>query len=349
MIINPLSVSALTLDGLSLGLSAVTAAGTLFMLPAMRKTPASGEQMTIRENRLYLLFWMGAVLLILRFASWPMFYYTLHSFIPEIEGAMCIFGVRNLLPTLTRLVEILKPLLFFLGLVWLVLFRFERFGAKNSTIGRQGQAVVLILLLLCSLSALTESFCSVWLWLQSSAELAVSCCTTVTDIPDRFTVWIPQSLLGSGYSQLLWYLFFGMNLLLIAQGILCQRKMAAQAQSTPLWLWLLFVLTLLNMVTGLFSFIEVIAPRLMGLPFHHCMYCMVQKVADGPLLMALFVVGNFAFAACLPVFLVSRKWTKESVLHKGIQTLLFIGLLGVSGSAVMVAAHLLAERIGGHG
>ena len=174
MIINPLSVAALTVDGLSLGLAGVTAAGALAMLPALGKAITTGERLTLQENRLYLLFWMGAVLLLLRFAAWPLFYFTLHSFIPEIEGAMCIFGARNLLPTLTRVLELVKPLLFFLGLIWLVLFRFERFAYKQESDSRKGQNRVFFLLLFCSLAALVDSGGSVWLWLQSSAELAVS-------------------------------------------------------------------------------------------------------------------------------------------------------------------------------
>lgn len=345
MIINPLSVAALTVDGLSFGLAAATAAGALAMLPALGKSLSTGERLTLQENRLYLLFWMGAVLLILRFVAWPLFYFTLHSFVPEIEGAMCIFGARNFLPTLTRVLELVKPLLFFLGLIWLVLFRFERFASKHDSGNRKGQSRVLFLLLFCSLASLVDSGGSVWLWLQSSAELAVSCCTTVTDIPDRFTVWVPQSIFGPIYSQLLWYLFFGTNLLLIIQVVLCYRKSLTGAVSTP-YLLVLFVLGLLNSVIGLFSFIEVIAPRLMGLAFHHCLYCMVQTVADGPLLLALFVVGNFAVTACLPIRLLAVNWTQEEALNKGIQLLLFIGLSGVSGSTIMVIAHLLAERIG---
>ena len=345
MIINPLSVAALTVDGFSLGLAGATTAASLVLLPGFARAPQSGEQMTILENRMYLLFWMATVLLLLRFAGWPLFYYTLHSFIPEIEGAMCIFGARNLLPTLTRTLEVLKPFLFFLGLIWLALFRFERFSSQTGRRNRAGQLTVWGVLLICSLVALADSTGSVLLWLQSSAELAVSCCTTVTDIPDRFTVWIPQSLFGPAWSLLLWYLFFIANLLLIAQILLCYRLSRTSVPATG-QLLVLFLLALINTVCGLFAFIEVIAPRLMGLTFHHCMYCMVQTVADGPLLMILFVVGNFAAAACLPIILLARQWAQAEPLNKGLQQLLFAALLGVSGAVTLVAAHLLAERLG---
>jgi len=344
VIVNALSVAALTVDGLSTGLAGLTVAGAVFGM-ASSVRDSTGERLTLQENRLYLLFWMGAVLLVLRFAAWPLFYVTLHSFIPEIEGAMCIFGARNLLPDLTRVLEICKPLLFFLGLIWLLLFRFERFAEKHDTHERKGQGRVLFLLLLCSVLALVDSGGSVFLWLKSSAELAVSCCTTVTDIPDRFTVWLPQSIFGPKYSGLLWFLFFGVNLLLVTQAAFCYRKTLSGAVPVP-YLIFLFVSSLLNTVVGLFAFIEVIAPRLMGLAFHHCLYCMVQKVTDGPLLMALFIVGNFSVAACLPVYLLARNWTQAEPLNKGIQMLLFIGLLAVSGSGIMVVAHLLAENIG---
>ncbi len=340
MIVNPWTVSALSLDTVSAGLGLITVGLCVKQLSASRPgNQESGEGLALIENRLYLLFWLGAVFLLLRFLAWPLFYLTLHSLIPEISGAMCIFGARNLQPTLSRALELIKPLLFYAGLVWLLVFKLERFGnrAGSESIARRSS---LILLCLCCIAGLADSIGSVVLWLRSNAELAVSCCTTVTDIPSRFTVWIPESLFGSEYARLLWILYFACNaVLILATFFVRSRLQKGTLPGTPLIV--LFFVVLVNCVIGTFAFIEVISPQLMGLPFHHCLYCLVQNVMDAPIFVALFILGNSAAAAISPVWLLARKWAEPTALKILLSSCLLIAALCLSGSLLMVITHLL--------
>ena len=340
MIVNPWTVSALSLDTVSAGLGLITAGLCVKQLCASRPgSQESGEGLALIENRLYLLFWLGAVFLLLRFLAWPLFYLTLHSLIPEISGAMCIFGARNLQPTLSRVLELIKPLLFYAGLVWLLVFKLERFGnrAGAESIARRSS---LILLCLCSIAGLADSIGSVVLWLRSNAELAVSCCTTVTDIPSRFTVWIPESLFGSEYARLLWILYFACNAVLILGTLIVRSRLQKGALPGSSFIVLFFVV-LVNCVIGTFAFIEVISPQLMGLPFHHCLYCLVQNVMDAPLFVALFILGNSAAAAVFPVWLLAKTWAETTALKTLLSSCLLIAALCLSGSLLMVSTHLL--------
>ncbi len=343
MIINPWSVSALTIDLLSTALAGAAVISGIRLLTADQSgEELSGQSVTSREDRMYLAFWLGAVLLAVRFLAWPLFYLVLHSFISEIEGAMCIFGTRNMLPVLTRFLELLKPLLFFTGLVWLVLFRLERFATlsgKSSPAGR----FILAMFVLCSLTALVDSAASAVLWMRSSSELAVSCCTTVTDIPSRFTVWMPVSLFGPAYERPLWYLFFILNGLSATLLILAYR--AVDRVRSPLVLYsLVGLLSLANCIVTVIAYIEVIAPELMRLPFHHCLYCMVQNVIDAPVFVALFIIGTCSAVAVFPVWLCARSWVRKDALVSAVQTLLLTGFLCLSGSVLMITLHLLVPR-----
>ncbi|MEN8191076.1 MAG: hypothetical protein ABFS19_14610, partial [Thermodesulfobacteriota bacterium] len=203
MIVNPWTVSCLSLDALSsgVGLAALALGAKQLAVITAGRSEESGESTAREEDHLYLLFWLGAVFLVMRFLAWPLFYLSLHSIVDEVIGAMCIFGTRNLLPTLTRVIELIKPLLFYCGLVWLILFRLERFDCKAGQ-NKKGRITSLLLLIVCLVVGLVESTGSVILWIMTDPELAVSCCTTITDIPSRFTVWVPQALFGPGFSSL---------------------------------------------------------------------------------------------------------------------------------------------------
>ncbi len=336
MIVNPLSATALTLDLLSTGLAAVTAVKTAALLFGRENRESSPERIAGREDRLYLVFWMGAVLLIIRLALWPFFYVVLQSFVPEVEGTMCIFGVRNLLPRLARTLELIKPLLFFLGLVWLLLFRLERFGRS----ARDGRSMP-VLLLVCALIGLAEAGGSVVFWLRSSADLAVSCCTTITDIPTRFTVWVPLALFGPQFDPPLWFGYFGMNLLVIISAMWVRQRLRPETAAHSL-LWGVALAALINGVVSTLAFIEVIAPRLMEMPFHHCIYCFAATVADAPLILGLFILGSFLLMAAWPLSVLAAPWALASERDRLRRSLLQYGALFLAGSCFMVAVHLVA-------
>lgn len=341
MIVNPFSVSALTIDIVSFGLAVVTVVKTVEQLSGRSaQIPKTGEIYTARENQRYLLFWLGVVLLTIRLLSWPFFYLVMQSFVREVTGAMCIYGATKLLPRLTLFLECVKPLLFFLGTIWLILFGLERLSRDRSAMREKAVTTMLVLLLSCAVLALIDAGGSVYLWIRSSAELAVSCCTTITDIPSRFTVWIPEAVLGQTYERPLWYGYFIVNAIMLIMGAVgCLQVLKSKISLLPF-----LILSCLAFLAGgvtLLAMIELVAPTLMGLSFHHCIYCFVQDVLDGVLILVLVVVGSFSFMALSPVYLLARSWTEKTLLKRVMLLLMSTGMLGLSGSLLMVSVHLL--------
>jgi len=210
MIVNPWTVSSLSLDIASAGLGLIAIIGAVkqFRTTVMR-LPETGERLAESEDRLYLLFWIGAVFLFLRFLAWP-----------------------------------------------LLVFRLERFFYQAGS-GSKARRSSLLLLSFCLVAGLVDSIGSATLWIRSNSELAVSCCTTITDIPSRFTVWIPTSLFGHEYQTLLWGLFYGVNILLIGIALTMSRQVGKGVLKLPSFFFLLS-LALVNTITGTFAFIEVI-------------------------------------------------------------------------------------------
>ena len=341
MIVNPYSVTALTIDSLSVVLATVTLVKTKEHL--FRRTgpgPDTGEQYTMRENQRYLLFCLGESMLVIRLFSYPFFYLVMASFVGKVDGAMCIYGATKLFPGLTLFLEVIKPLLFFLGGVWIMLFGLERMNQGGLGQADRPAATMLILLLGCAGLTLVEAGGSIVLWLRASAELAVSCCTTITDIPSRFTVWIPEAILGPDFVKPLWYGYFGFNgLMLLLGGVGWFR--VSRGKAGVLMFTLLSCLAICCGGITLLAMIELVAPGLMGLSFHHCIYCFVQDVLDGALILGLVMFGTFGFLALLPVFLLARSWTERRRLDRVLSWLLGLGMIGLSGSLLMVSIHLL--------
>lgn len=343
MIVNPYTITALVLDGVSLGLAAATAIRATQVLVKGRRGDSreTGEELSARERDIYLLFWLGSVLLILRGMAWPFFYLVLNSYIHEITGAMCIFGATKLLPNLTQFLEITKPVYFFLGLISILLFRLERFACRDGAVfSRQGRLVIGWLMLLCGLVGAVEVAASLGLWLKASPEFAVSCCTIISDIPTRFTVWIPATLFGPQYQMLLWYLYFGANIFVVMFGLYIYRS--EQIKHMPkLSLGISGAAALFSGLITILAFIEIIGPNVMGLAFHHCIYCLVQLVPDAPLFLGLLIIGTFCLMSGLPVWWLAESWAEKELLEKSVTTLLFYGIIAISGSLLMVTVHLL--------
>ena len=132
------------------------------------------EERQTLETRSYLLVLIACVALIIRLIGWPFFYLVLWSFVPEISGAMCIFGVTNVKPLLTTSMEIWKPFSFFLMGAWLITHTLDRATKKADLLKRK----LLIFSIIAPL-VIIESIMEIWLIIHISPSITVSCCTTV--------------------------------------------------------------------------------------------------------------------------------------------------------------------------
>lgn len=303
------------------------------------KMATSLEEKSRIENQSYLLFLIAMVVLIIRLLNWPFFYATLHSFIDDIEGAMCIFGVTQVRPQFTKFQEILKPVVFFLIGAWLLIHTLDLATKTSPLMGRK-----LLFLSLLSILVIVDSIGDLILIMTIKPGFLVSCCTTVTDISTRPTRTTPESLLGPEYAQVLEVLYFIFNFILLGlvSFMLWGKRLNRISRWTRMSLFLIFLFAIVNGFLFILAQIEILAPKIMGLPYHHCLYCLWQYIPDSIVMFIFFIMGTFAVGWGFTTEVIARKGEAALILPrylKGIYLFTFFCLLA---SLMIVVIHLLA-------
>jgi hypothetical protein len=331
MILNALSITMIFIGAVSV-LLALWGGISSLILCRKWKRPSRPEEKTSLEDRSYLVFLIMVIVLLIRLINWPLFYVTLQSFISDIEGAMCIFGVTQVKPGLTRFLEFLKPIIFFLIGGWLILHLLDR-STKTSPLMRRK----LLLLSILSLFVLIDSLGDILLMIGIAPESLVSCCTTITDILNRPTRTTPESFFGPEYAQSLQILFFITHLALIGfVGVSLKFRMFRR----PI-LGLVFLFAILNGFIFILSQIEVFAPKLMHLPFHHCLYCLWQYVPDSIVMYLLFILGTFSVGWGFTTILFGSHGEAADLLPGYLRKIYWFAFFFLSAFLIMLVIHLL--------
>jgi hypothetical protein len=338
MILNVFSITESFIGLISLILMAW--AGLLSLTLALRwKRASTVEQRSEVEKRTHLVLLVAVVVLGIRLLNWPIFYATLRSFVSDIDGAMCIFGVTQVKRVLTGISEIIKPIAFFLIGAWLLIHILDQKTQTSPLMGRK-----LLFLSATAVVVVAESLLDVVLMLKIAPGTLVSCCTTVTDILDRPTRVVPQSTLGPGYASILGYGYYVSNILLVL--ILGLSMWRLRPKSYPSWqrpaLGLIFLFAILNGALFVLTQIEVHAPKIMGLPFHHCLYCLWQYVPDTVLMYLFFALGTFAVGWAFLLDLMGRTGETKDLLYKNLRMLYGFSIFCFAASMVMTTVHLVA-------
>jgi len=331
MILNALSITIIFIGALS-ALLAIWGGISSLILYRKWERPSRPEEKTSLENRSYLVLLIMVIVLLIRLINWPLFYVTLQSFISDIEGAMCIFGVTQVKVSLTRFLEFLKPITFFLIGGWLILHILDRATKTSPLIKRE-----LLLLSVISLFVLIDSTGDILLMIGIAPESLVSCCTTVTDILNRPTRTTPESILGPEYAQSLQVLFFITHLALMGFiGVSLKFRIFRR-----LILGLLSLFAILNAFVFLLSQIEVFAPAMMHLPFHHCLYCLWQYVPDSIVMYLFFILGTFSVGWGFTTALFGRQGEAADLLPGYLRKIYSFAFFFLLASLIMLIIHLL--------
>jgi hypothetical protein len=333
MILNALSITMIFIGALSALLAIWGGISSLILYRKWKRT-ATPEEKTSLEDRSYLVLLIMVIVLLIRLINWPLFYVTLQSFISDIEGAMCIFGVTQVKVGLTRFLEFLKPTNFFLIGGWLMLHFLDR-ATKTSPLMRKK----LLLLSIIGLFVLIDSIGDILLMIGIAPESLVSCCTTVTDILNRPTRTTPESIFGPEYAQSLQVLFFITHLALMGFiGVSLKFRIFRR-----LILGLFSLFAVLNAFVFLLSQIEVFAPRMMHLPFHHCLYCLWQYVPDSIIMYLLFILGTFSVGWAFTTDLFGKIGEASDLLPNYLRKIYWFAFFFLSAFLIMLIIHLLVD------
>src|SRR5438552_1358970 len=123
MILNAYAVLDAFVGLLRLGLAMLVVTLALAAWRTWRHSAGVPEERKKLEDRGYLLFLVGGLLLGLNVLAWPIFYLLLQSYVPYWPGVMCIYGVTQIgagslgparfLPPLVTALQVTKPALVF--------------------------------------------------------------------------------------------------------------------------------------------------------------------------------------------------------------------------------------------
>jgi hypothetical protein len=343
MILNAYAV----LDGfvslLRLGLGLLVLALWLAGWRGWRRRAADPERRKDVEDRCYLLFMLGGLLVVLNVLSWPLLYLLLQSYVPEWPGVMCIYGVTKIgsgavgparfLPPLLTALQLMKPALVFLCGSWFALYLVNRASQTAPLTGR-----VLLVLLAAGLVAAADAASEIaYLVIPKKEEPAYEgCCTEAFDAESAASRFAPPALTGPDAGPRLYATYYLVNAgMALALGFAGRLRRLSAAWLAPL----LLGAALSTAVNAVFL-IDAAAPRLLHLPYHHCPYDLAPKAPESLVAIALFLGGAFCVGwACIGSWLGggAESRTFQSDIVRRLLRLAFVGYLG---SMVMLSVEL---------
>lgn len=292
------------------------------------------------EQKGYLVFLIACVAIAIRMLAWPWFYIMLQSFVPEIPGAMCMFGVTQVLPSTVIFLQIIKPIAFFIMGGWLLCYYVDK-STPTTPLARKN---LYFLLIVCGL-LLTDSIADISYVLRMKPLMSVSCCATFFDVPLRSSAMIPQAILGSNFQKILFILYYVTNIILIGLLFtsLSGKWQFFSSLSKKIILYSQAVIGVLNIPVVIFSFFEVIAPKLMQLPYHHCIYCFMWNgtVPDAPLILGTFVIGTFAIGWMGILRLLCRNRETRPTTERLFVKMNNLAAFCLLASLIMVTIHII--------
>lgn len=308
------------------------------------RAPIPASEQALQGGHVFL-FQLAVILPGLNVASWFLLYLLLQSYVPEWPGVMCIYGVTRIgqgsvgparfLPMLLTALQILEPVVVFLSGAWLVLHLLNRSTRTAPLTGR----VLLLLAALGLAATMSAALNGAYLFIPKKEEaLSTGCCTVAfaeAAMPSRFT---PAMLLGEQHRPLLsaaCYVANGVLALGLLDFLLRPRLPAARRRLFALLLGALLALPLSTVFL-----VEVAAPTLLGLPYHHCPYDLVSEVPEAIVGVVLYLFGGFFVGWAFVALLAGNCAETRPALLDVVCRLLGLGLFSYLGALVVLSVGL---------
>ncbi len=308
MILNVFTVISAFLALVGLVLAILTCVVAARGLLALRGRPQSAPLDSV-EDRVHLLGLLVAVLAGVRFLAWPHFYFLLKSYVPELSafGVMCVYGVTRIQPDMVTTLQITKPLLLLgMGLWWIL-------GVAD----RRNKTPVFLrvrfvgLLPLASLAAFDCVVEAIYLVVRKVGQ-PVTCCTQFleTQAAGVSQNVSPLAAEGVGSPAVTVAAYFSLNALLIAGAFYLnsyggwhgQRwrgrvfPKAAEPAGPFIGKSLIFaglvLIPLVNLALTRWAWLDTVAPRVLQLPYHHCIYELITNIPALSFAAVMALLGN---------------------------------------------------------
>jgi len=336
-------VNIYTLIMLFVAIFSLSLGGFLFLLTIRTllifKTTVPLEAKTKFEQKGYLVFLLACVILSIRMIVWPWFYFMLQSFVSEVPGAMCMFGVTQIMPSTVTFLQIIKPIAFFIMGGWLLCYYVDK-STPTAPLARKN---LFFLLIVCGV-LLTDSITDAYYVIRMKPLMAVSCCATFFDVPLRPSAMIPQAIFGRNFQKSLFIIFYLSNIILIILLFMSSSKRdVLRLKYRRILLYSQGAIGIINIPVVLYAYIENFAPRLMQLPYHHCIYCFMGRgiVPDAPIMLGLFVIGTFAIGWMGILRIICRDKETQLLTERLVLKVNNLSAFCFLASLIMVTVHLI--------
>jgi hypothetical protein len=329
VILNAWTIASLFLSGLAACLALVLSTVSMRALLRRRHAPA----LEADEDSLHLLALLVVVLASIRFVAWPLFYGLLKSFVPEVasSGVMCAFGVTQLDTTLVGSLELIKPTTLLALGAWCSLSLASQRSGNDRLV-----APLLICAVPLALLALADSATEIAYVLGERGTAAVTCCSQLLDTQAAGYTASSGALAALGSHSP------ATNLALFALSHIALLATLRLGLRPPPRTWLLATtaaLGLANLALARWVWIDTVAPIVLQLPYHHCIYEVLTEVPVMALAAILTVFGNGALTWPLLLSPCSRRAPSE-IAH--VQRAIYkLCALALATSAIIVLTHAL--------
>jgi len=337
LILNVFTLTVIFTSFVTLVLLTIGAGSTLF-LRSKEEQQDGREHETSTENRLYLAFLLVAGALLCRGLGWPLFYLMLQSFIPDVPGAMCIFGTTQVMPVLIRSLEVLKPILFFLIGAWFILYGIDR-STKAYSLTKRKFLFFWVLCVLAGLDAIGDMALAIT---YAPPGIPVTCCTVIGDIQFPVARIKTPPILGTRGGELGTVLYHGIHIFSVGiiAALLITKRWKASAKGHTGALWLSLLLAIGGMVITCIAMIDRIGPTLMELPHHHCPYCLLQYVPVSIAFLGLELLGVFSLGWAFIAGTLGRTEETKAISSERVRKLWKLASFCLLASWVIVLACL---------
>ena len=287
------------------------------------------------DKKIRFVFSAALICMIIKLMSYPLFYVSIQSFVKSLDTAMCMYGVINSMHGSVRYLEVVKPLVFFFAGGWII-FHFLTRHSKNQTIIHKK----ILFLFFAAAWVLTDSLGDLFLFLNMNPGANATCCSANIDVPGRISHILSVYLFGLEYEKPLWGAYYLGNIMVVVSALYLVYKKINLSRAKKA-LVCICCMGVINCFISWLAFIELISPELMKLPYHHCLYCLVQYVPDAWFIIGLFFLGCFGPAWALTLCLIGTETKNDDALNIYVNRLYLFTATCLGLSLLMVSIHIL--------
>lgn len=289
------------------------------------------------EKEVYLIITIVSLGFFLRILMVPLWFWSLYSMIISIPGAMCLVGVHNVNAPYSYVASALKLILPALYAYWLILNLLDRKVATQPFMKQKLMFLPPLGILIVIETILDISF------FFSTPPRQVSCCTSLFDIPregvvqivtEATWIWVVLFYVLAFFvvGEIIYFLFFQKRSTSPGKERWFGNKSAMFMQT--LVIIVLFVVYILALHTK-------ISPLFLGLPFHHCIFCLGQEVWDALLSFSMIFIGLCLFVVYFWVISSSKYREVNPLLSEKMVRLLKWSGCMLTGGLIIMSIHLL--------